>query len=110
MLDYGCSCTIDAGEHVDRASVSSERVVVARKPHECCECGETIRPGDRYEVAAGCWDGAWARFSTCLPCMRVREAFCCSWEYGRLAEVLWDALGFDYRAAGGAEDEDDDHA
>jgi hypothetical protein len=100
MDDYGCSCSIGVFGVGDFASVTSERVVVARKPHECCECGETIRPGDRYEVASGCWDGAWSRFSTCLPCMRIRDAFCCSWEYGRLVEVLLDELGFDYRTAG----------
>jgi len=99
MDDYGCSCLIDADQypHTDIAEVSSERVVVARKSHECCECGDTIRPGDRYEVASGRWDGEWSRFSTCLGCMRVRDAYCCAWEYGRLAETLDYVLGFDYR-------------
>lgn len=69
------------------AEVLGTLIVRARKPQTCCECAEPIRPGDRYEVVSGKWDGAWSSFKTCLPCKEIREAFCCEgWIYGTLWE------------------------
>lgn len=68
-------------------------IVKARKPAVCCECRETIEPGERYEMVSGKWDGEWSSFKTCLPCKEIREAFCCEgWTY----MTLWDdaAQGF----------------
>ncbi len=67
-------------------------IVKARKPQTCCECGDAINPGDRYEVVSGKWEGEWSCFKSCLPCKEIREAFCCEgWTYGTLWE---DAEGF----------------
>lgn len=44
----------------------------ARKKHRCCECGETIRPGQVYECVKGLWDGCWAEYKTCTLCVKIR--------------------------------------
>lgn len=45
----------------------------ARKRHRCYECGEPIEPGERYEHAAGKWDGEWLAFRTCARCLYLRR-------------------------------------
>ena len=68
-------------------------IVKARKPQRCCECGDPIDPGDRYEIVSGKWEGVWSSFKTCLPCKEIREAFCCEgWVYGSLWEDAEDFL------------------
>jgi len=94
-MDLGCSCVCDV-DH-DPASVLEEKMVKARKEHECCECGETIKRGERYELVKGCWDGSWGTYKTCEPCVRIRRDVCCnSWIYGELRETIWEAFDFDY--------------
>ena len=44
----------------------------ARKAHRCWECGEPIRPGERYQHVTGMWDGDWLRFKTCADCVDTR--------------------------------------
>ena len=48
-------------------------MVRARKEHRCCECGNPIRKGCRYERVSGIWDGRPARFKTCLICRFIRH-------------------------------------
>lgn len=51
------------------------RVVTARKDHECCECKKTIKKGQRYQRFDGFWD-SWEKdiqsgyesYKTCLEC------------------------------------------
>jgi hypothetical protein len=70
----------------------------AHKPHVCCECRETIEPGETYEDVRGVWDGRWCSYRTCAPCARIRKEYCrWGWEYGMLAEHIEECLGFDYR-------------
>ena len=45
----------------------------ARTAHKCCECDDTISPGDKYEYTSGVWDGRGASFKTCLRCAGVRS-------------------------------------
>lgn len=92
-----CTCLI--GQYNDgenHPSVSSTTYPKARKEHTCCECKETIKPGEVYERHNGCWDGAWRTYLTCMPCQRIRKAYCCSWVYGELHDDIWGALGVDY--------------
>jgi len=91
-----CACMIDSGEMCDPPAVFTETLVVAKKPHTCCECGDIIQPGQQYELVKGLWDGSWSKFRTCSICARIRRAYCCSWTYGDLRADLWDALGVDY--------------
>jgi len=55
------------------AQVDSQAILKARKPHECCECGGTIHPGELYENYSGCWDGRWDRYKTHLSCDAIRH-------------------------------------
>lgn len=68
----------------------------ARKDHRCCECGETIRPGQTYEYVKGLWDGSWDDFKTCAPCAKIRrDMFTCGYTYGFLKDDLSDHLGLE---------------
>lgn len=93
-MEYGCdcSCDYDDGEH---PAVHTEQVVRARKTHVCCECGEEIKVGEQYERAKGLWDGSWGTYTTCIPCMRIRDDLCSCFIYGHLRETVWDCLGID---------------
>jgi hypothetical protein len=46
-------CMIDGG---DRAELWTESTAKARKPHQCCECGRTIQPGEIYHKVFGVQD------------------------------------------------------
>lgn len=94
MTDIGCGCTLNADAYED-TKVYREEVRLARKGHACCECGDMIHPGDRYEHASGLSD-YWWRFKTCMTCRAIRRDHCCSWVFGNLREAIWDALGVDY--------------
>ena len=94
-MDLGCSCVCDVD--YDPASILSAKVVKARKEHRCCECGETIKKGEKYELVKGLWDGSWSTYKTCEMCVRIRNDVCCgSWIYGELRETIWEAFNFDY--------------
>ena len=60
----------------------------ARKEHRCCECRGPIKPGEKYENAAGKWDGEFQTFKTCLTCETIRDEYCCGVPYG----ALWEAM------------------
>lgn len=90
MIDC-CFIDVDPGEMPDPFS-SSWRT--ARKVHECNECGEPIRPGDRYEYAAGKWGGDWMVYKTCRLCARIRaDLFKCGYHFTQLREELWECYG-----------------
>lgn len=40
----------------------------ARKAHECVECRETIKPGERYYVHKQLGDGGFSTHKACLEC------------------------------------------
>lgn len=89
----GCADTCIWMGDGEAASVASARIITARKPQVCCECGDPIRPGDRYEFVSGCWDGTWSSFRTCLVCHEIRTRFSCEgWVYGRLREATKEGM------------------
>lgn len=47
----------------------------ARKPHVCCECLETISPGQRYERIFMLFDGTATHFKTCEFCANEYQTF-----------------------------------
>ena len=57
------------------ASVYQESERVARKPHDCDECGITISKGDRYMSAKYLTDGNWGTYKICKDCDRVSKRF-----------------------------------
>jgi len=96
-----CSCTYD----FDPAAMYNARMVTARKPHGCCECGEPIVKGEVYHRADGMWDGRWDHWATCRPCALIRDDICCGWfVFGELREAVWSALDFDYLDDEGGEE------
>ena len=56
-----------------RPSVVTVRERIARSTHRCCECGDTIVPGEPYEHVRGCWDAQWRSYKTCTPCTALRH-------------------------------------
>lgn len=92
--DMHCDCSITPD---CPAELYTERVIVARKDHTCCECNEVIKKGDKYERVKARWDGSWGTFSTCVPCTRIRQSYCrYGHEFGSLAEIIYECLGYDY--------------
>lgn len=63
---------------------------IARKAHRCEECGETIAPGQRYELYKSLFDGKWETTKTCASCVEIRDHFRCDNSYciGQLWEEL----------------------
>ena len=69
----------------------------ARKAHRCCECPETIQPGDLHDYAVGKWDGEVIEFRTCARCSNVAADYFDGRIYGGMYEDFFQAHGFDYR-------------
>lgn len=81
-------CPLSSGED-SGPSFSHTEVRKARKVHECCECGQSIAVGVRYEFTSGAWDGNMSTYKTCLVCVELREHFGCE---GWIYEQLWEDL------------------
>lgn len=96
-----CALTSDDG---DGPSIIRTSRPVARKEHRCCECAGAIAPGQRYERTAGCWDGNWDEYVTCLLCVEIRDHFACGerggWVYTQVWEQLEESLFPDMTAGG----------
>ena len=54
-------------------SVFSSVERTARKQHKCCECGQEINPGERYQYSFGVWDSEPESFKQCLTCARIMD-------------------------------------
>ena len=84
---FACACIDD----YDEPSVFSEKIVVARKQHTCCECSCPIKQGSKYENIDGCWEGHWTNHKTCMVCRQIRSDFMqCGFIYTQLWEHLRD--------------------
>jgi hypothetical protein len=68
---------------------------VARKEHQCSDCGETIHPGEEYQHVTGKWEGGIATFKTCEICQLIRKSGVCAY-FGELRQTIMDCWGFDY--------------
>jgi len=90
-----CDCSISAAGNGPECS--KEKVIVARKEHTCCECGETIKRGQKYVHVRGLWERYWDTYKTCIGCKNIREHLCPrGFIYGELRDRIKDCLGFDY--------------
>lgn len=67
-MSFSCEC--DNGPEF-----MTEDWHVARKEHLCCECGQIIQPGQRYERIVGKWAADVKTFATCERCADLREAY-----------------------------------
>lgn len=84
-------CPLTTGDDAEAASFSTISIVKARKPHKCCECNETIAPGQQYERCTGLWDHGFDTFATCLSCVEIRDHFRCDGEGCEIGQ-LWSDL------------------
>lgn len=98
-----CTCLTGSWDDDGMPDFLSTRTVKARENHKCCECGETIKPGEKYERASGKWDGKLETFKTCLICVNIRASVYCrgGYAYGGLRDDLLRAFGVDYTKQGG---------
>ena len=100
-----CFC-ICSDPHGDMPSVWTEEDRKARKEHKCCECGEIIKVGEKYEYFSGCYDGKWWVYKTCEVCSNIRDDLCCDgYILGELWTAIWEALGTDYVTGESIDDE-----
>jgi hypothetical protein len=98
MTLQSCDCSVDIDDC--GASCSSTFVRKARKPHTCCECGEVIPVGKKYQEDTGIYDGRAFRYRTCIGCAAIRQHYCPSgWYWGELRNQILECLGFDYTDA-----------
>lgn len=86
----------------DAPTVYTTTTPVARKPHRCEECGESIVVGTRYELYKSLFDGTWSTTRTCSSCAEIRDHFRCGGSYyiGMLWEELEENFFPDMRAGG----------
>ena len=69
----------------------SEKIVAARCPRQCCECGCEIAKGERYERANGKTEGEWWQAATCLTCRAIRSSlFKCGYVFGEMWNEIHD--------------------
>ena len=91
-----CDCSISTWD-LEKPVIHEAKIVEAKKKHVCCECNGTINPGEKYERVKGLWEGRFDLVKTCLPCMRIRNHYCCGgFIYGELRETLINCLDIDY--------------
>ena len=70
------SCAISIGGDCDgHAAFSNLQMAKARKVYKCCECGDSIAPGERYERFTANFDGEFCSYKTCIACADIRESF-----------------------------------
>jgi hypothetical protein len=85
-------CRIDYCDGLWKRRASIERV--ARREHECSECGRLIHSGETYEYFRGLWsDGQdeWVTVKTCLHCVIARGwlmSECGGWIYTEVLDEL----------------------
>lgn len=101
MSDMVC-CPLSSDDN-NSAKAYWERLVTARKEHDCCECGDgAIKPGQQYEKISGIWDDGPETYKTCLSCKEIRDHFSCGngWLFGYLWEDLQQNFFPDMKAGG----------
>jgi hypothetical protein len=85
-----CIVDYDDGERPEFVHFETPK---ARRHHRCCECQGQILPGRKYERMVGKWDGEFASFKTCLPCVEIRNKMVCSYDIGAMWENIMDTIG-----------------
>lgn len=88
------TCIYAEGEGFDFVET---KLVRARKPHECCECRETINVGDLHEHLRGVYDGQWDSYRTCARCVNVAADYFHGRTLGCMVEDFLAEHDVDYR-------------
>lgn len=91
MMYESCFCDGDPAEFY------YARRPLARKAHECYECGGPINTGERYEYVFGKWDDI-SIFKTCVYCLKIRDLLhdrlpCFCWVHGELGIGVQAVMG-----------------
>ena len=86
--NMACDCQIDGYDDYDTNECYFENIRTAAKEHQCCECGEFIKKGEKYELVNIKKWGRWYTEKTCIPCCEIRKCFFCSWMFGEMFEDL----------------------
>lgn len=87
------SCEID-NDWGESPECFSAKDRVARKEHQCFECGREIRKGETYRYESGIWDGEPRSYKTCQDCASVRDEFFCSFVFGELWPDLRERISY----------------
>ena len=98
-MSYDCSCDYDP------PTVSSSRIVTARKPHRCEECPRVIQPGEKYRYTFAVWDGYPSSAYVCTDCLHIQKWVqtnipCFCWYSGTMLEDAKEAITEAYFRAG----------
>jgi hypothetical protein len=95
IMTISCDCSIDYD--YEPAKIYREEYPKAKKEYKCCECGENIKPGQKYQKVTGLWDDIWSTYKTCMPCVNIRDRYCPhGFYFGFLREQISECLGFNY--------------
>lgn len=89
--DGGCDVCLGDEPDGEYCEFYEAKIVTAKKSHKCIECDIEIKPGQRYEVVSGFFDGEFFRQKTCLLCAELREAFCCDGSQ-IMQTMLWETI------------------
>jgi hypothetical protein len=90
------SCDVSLGGYDgDQSEFWVESSPKARKAHKCCECRESIQPGERYQRVVGKWDGRLETYRFCVPCWEISGEFS---EDGRVFGAVWDEFEQNWHA------------
>ena len=66
---------------------NEQRIVTARKVHNCEFCKKQIQPGERYSYESGAFEGDFYTRKLCPECFDMLDTFCKENGYG---EFSWD--------------------
>lgn len=85
-----CICGDDGGIHPDFYIVNYPKAI---KTHTCCECNESIQPGEQYECVNAKWEDEVASLKTCSTCVKIRhEFFSCGPSHGFMWEEIHEEI------------------
>lgn len=71
--------------------VLGSSIVKARKEHQCCECLDSILPGQKYENVRGIFEGEWVGYKTCQVCVNIRKSL---FKEGWIYTQMWEDIGY----------------
>jgi hypothetical protein len=89
LAEGDCGVCIGGGGDGDPVDFWVEKMVTARKSHQCYECNQPILPGSRYERIAMKYEGDINTYELCSLCSEIGKAFSCD---GRMLGILWDDI------------------
>ena len=61
------------------SGTETNKIAVARKEYNCCECKRIIKKGDNYWYFAGHWQAGWQSFKHCLRCKNLFDLAIDKW-------------------------------